>query len=216
MGRTQNIVYTLDQLQNEGRLPKIPVYVDSPLSVNATEVFKMHPECYDEELAAYLLHDPNPFGFNQLHYINEVEGSKRLNTLDGPFIVISASGMLSAGRILHHLANGIDDPRNTVLITGYCAGNTLGARLVNGEKSVRIHGEEYQVRAKIEKLNSFSGHADEKELGDFLLRGIDPQKTYKTFLVHGEEDRAAKFKHHMQEIGFTNVIIPSRGDIFAL
>lgn len=216
VGRTQNIVYTLDQLHNEGRLPEIPIFVDSPLSVNATDVFNMHPECFDAELAAYMMHDPNPFGFNRLKYVRDVEESKRLNTLQGPFVVISASGMASAGRILHHLRNGIEDPRNTVLITGYCAANTLGARLVNGETKVRIHGEEYQVKAKIEKLNSFSGHADEKELGDFLTASFDQSQTYMLFLVHGEEDRAEKFQAHLEGLGYKNVIVPSRGDIFAL
>ncbi len=216
VGRTQNIVYTLDQLQTQGKLPKIPVYVDSPLSVNATEVFQMHPECYDEQLAEYLVHDPNPFGFNGLNYVRETEDSKRLNTLPGPFIVIASSGMMSAGRILHHLANGVEDERNTILVTGYCAPGTIGARLVNGETKVHIFGQEYQVRAKIERLNGYSGHADQNELGGFITNSFVPAATHTICLVHGEEDRAGKFRTYLQEHGFADVRIPARGDTITL
>jgi metallo-beta-lactamase family protein len=216
VGRTQNIVYTLDQLQNEGRLPQIPVYVDSPLAVNASEIFQAHPECYDEELSAYLEHDPNPFGFNGLHYIRETEDSKRLNTQAGPFIVIASSGMMSAGRILHHLKNGVEDERNTILVTGYCAEGTIGERLVNGASTVHIHGENYQVRAKVERLNGYSGHADQHELGDFVRASFDPDKTKMICLVHGEADRAAKFQTYLAAQGYTNVVIPERGDIISL
>ncbi len=212
VGRTQNIVYTLDQLQNEGRLPDIPVYVDSPLAVNASEVFQMHPECYDEELTEYLAHDPNPFGFNRLHYIRETEDSKRLNTQEGPFIVIASSGMMSAGRILHHLKNAVEDARNTVLVTGYCAANTIGARLVNGEKTVKIHGDVYQVKAKIERINSYSGHADEPELGAFIAKSFTKENTKMIALVHGEADRAEKFRSYLLQQGYKNVLVPTRGE----
>jgi metallo-beta-lactamase family protein len=212
VGRTQNIVYTLDQLCTEGRLPEIPVYVDSPLSVNASEVFKMHPECFDEELSAYLEHDPNPFGFKRLEYVREAEDSKRLNTQQGPFIVIASSGMMNAGRILHHLANGIEDPRNTILVTGYCAENTIGARIVNGDPTVRIFGEEYQVRAKVEKLVGYSGHADQDELGDFITQSFAPDETQSICLVHGDEERASHFRAYLAQHGYKNVLIPRRGE----
>jgi metallo-beta-lactamase family protein len=149
VGRTQIIVYYLDKLKTEGRLPDIPVYVDSPLAVNATNIFQMHPECYDEELLRYLVTDPNPFGFNGLHYIRDAKDSKLLNTKQGPFIVIAASGMLNAGRILHHLRNGIEDERNTIMVTGFCAEGTLGAKIVSGQPTVKIFGEVHHVRARI-------------------------------------------------------------------
>jgi metallo-beta-lactamase family protein len=212
VGRTQNIVYTLDQLCNEGRLPNIPVYVDSPLSVNASEVFKMHPECFDEELMAYLEHDPNPFGFARLEYVRETEDSTRLNTQEGPFIVIASSGMMNAGRILHHLRNGIDDERNTILVTGYCAEGTLGARIISGEPTVKIFGEELAVRAKVEKLMGYSGHADQDELGGFLKESLDPTQTKTICLVHGDPERAAKLRDYLLANGFPNVLIPSRGE----
>lgn len=212
VGRTQNIVHTLDQLHTEGRLPRIPVYVDSPLAVNASEVFQAHPECFDEETRAYLRRDPNPFGFKGLQYLRSAEESKRLNSKEGPFIVIASSGMLNAGRILHHLRNGIEDDRNTVLITGYCAEGTLGARLLAGAETVRIHGEEYAVRASIQKLNSYSGHADQYELGAFLLRSFDPDLTETICLVHGEEDRATRFQNYLESKGYPNVFVPARGE----
>jgi metallo-beta-lactamase family protein len=205
VGRTQNIVYTLDQLKNEGLLPEIPVYVDSPMAVNATEVFQRHPECFDEELSTYIRNDVNPFGFNGLHYVKE-----------GPFIVISASGMMNAGRILHHLRNGIENERNTVLVVGFCAPDTLGARIVEGDPTIRIFGEDYNVRAKIVKLSSYSGHAGQSELGDFLQKGFDTEKTKQVFLVHGEEERSIAFQAYLKAHGYHDIIIPRRGETVSL
>ncbi len=212
VGRTQIIVYYLDKLKGEGRLPDIPVYVDSPLAVNATSVFQMHPECFDEELLRYMINDPNPFGFNGLNYIRDVEDSKELNTKPGPFIVISASGMMAAGRILHHLANGISDERNTILATGFCAEGTLGARILNGDPTVKIFGEEFEVKANVVKLTSYSGHADEKELCEFIQSGYDIEKTKGVFLVHGEGERADIFRGYLLGKGFKDVHVPIRGE----
>lgn len=216
VGRTQNIVHTLDQLETEGRLPHIPVYVDSPLAVNSTDVFRMHPECYDEDLLEYMTWDPNPFGFNDLHYVRDVNDSKALNTKEGPFIVISSSGMMTGGRILHHLSNSISDARNTILVVGYCAKHTLGSRIVNGAKEVKIFGDKYKVAATVKRLNSYSGHAGQDELYDFIRAGQDPAELKHIFLVHGEEDRAEMFRETLQKRGYKNVIAPMRGESIVL
>jgi metallo-beta-lactamase family protein len=212
VGRTQTIVYYLDRLRTEGSLPSIPVYVDSPMAVNATQVFQMHPECFDEELLRYMIRDADPFGFNGLNYIRHVEESKALNRRQGPFIVIAASGMMAAGRILHHLANGIGDARNTILVTGFCAEGTLGAKILAGEKSVTIFGNYMEVRANVVKLTSYSGHADEAELSDFILAGCRPEKTKGVFLVHGEEERSQSFRRCLLSKGFAKVTVPGRGE----
>ena len=215
VGRTQLLVHALDQLENEGRLPRIPVYVDSPLAVNATEIFQMHPECYDEELLEYIQDDPNPFGFNNLHYIRKVEKSKALNRQKGAAIIISASGMVTAGRIMHHIANNVEDSRNAILIVGYCARGTLGQKLVDGAKKVRIHRKEFKVNAKIIRLNSMSAHAGQDEMTDFISNQ-DTKVLQHIFLVHGNTDRAEKFQEHLTETGYKSVIIPNRGEIIDL
>lgn len=214
IGRTQEIVYMLDQLETAKRLPHIPVYVDSPLAVNATMIFGAHPECFDKQLNEYLLIDDNPFGFNALTYVREVELSKQLNTLEGPCIIISASGMMNAGRIRHHLANHIDKPETTILIVGYCAPETTGGKLRAGADKLRFFGAWKPVRARVEIMDSFSAHADRKELLDFLA----PQKgsLKKLFLVHGTLDRQEKFRDLLQENGFSDVFIPSLGETITL
>ena len=151
VGRTQEIVYMLDKLATEGKLPDISIFVDSPLAINATSIFKTHPECYDREILEYMLDDPDPFGFNKLHYVRSVDASKRLNDFKDPAIIISASGMITAGRIVHHVNNTIGDKRNTILIVGYCAQGTIGAQLSKGAEKVRIFGEEKEVKADIKK-----------------------------------------------------------------
>jgi len=168
VGRTQEIVYSLNTLYNAQRLPKVDVYVDSPLSVNATTIFRMHPDCFNDDVRDVMLTDPDPFGFNTLFYNTSVEGSKRLNDIKGPLIIISSSGMMEAGRVKHHLANSINNPANTVLAVGYCAPSTLGARLLRGAKVVSIHGNKYPVRAEIMKIESYSGHGDYREMADYL------------------------------------------------
>jgi metallo-beta-lactamase family protein len=189
VGRTQQLVLLLHQLMNENRLPSVPIFVDSPLAVDVTGVFRAHPECFDEGVNQYLHGGEDPFGFKRLTYIRDVNESKKLNNRKGPFVVISASGMCEAGRILHHLRNNIGDRRNTVLLTGYQAENTLGRKLRDGWKSVRIFGIPEEVNAEIASLDELSAHADSGELLDWM-NPIAP-RLKKVFLVHGEPSQAA-------------------------
>ena len=191
VGRTQQLVLLLHQLTNEKRIPNIPIFVDSPLAVNVTEVHRDHPECFDDETREYLRHGEDPFGFKRLQYIRDAEESKKLNDLHGPFVVISASGMCEQGRILHHLRNNIEDPRNTVLITGFMAQDTLGRKLVEKWPEVQIFGEPMRVRAEIASLDELSGHADQRELMEWIKPLVPTLR--KVFLVHGEPQQAAGF-----------------------
>jgi metallo-beta-lactamase family protein len=188
VGRTQQLVLMLHQLMNENRIPAVPMFVDSPLAVNVTEVFRAHPECFNSETNEYLRNGQDPFGFNRLIYIQDVNESKKLNTRKGSFAVISASGMCEAGRILHHLRNNIGDSRNTVLLTGYQAVNTLGRKLQDGLKSVRIFGIPEQVEAEIAAMDALSAHADAGELLDWMKPMAASLK--KVFLVHGEPEQS--------------------------
>jgi len=214
IGRTQEIVYMLDQLETEGKLPPIKVFVDSPLAVNATQVFGIHPECFDDNLNEYMLIDNNPFGFNRLRYVREVEVSKELNNIQEPCIIISASGMMNAGRVKHHLFNSIDKRKNTILIVGYCSPETPGGILRTGVEHLKLFGEWKPVKADIKIMDSFSAHADRNELLEFL----DNQKgkAKKIFLVHGEIERQEKFKRLLIKNGFGNVEIPELGESFKL
>ena len=187
--RTQQLIYALHELSEKGELPKVPVYVDSPLAVGATEIFRIHPECFNEEVYRFQFDKKDPFGFEELHLVRKVTDSKKLNELDGPAIIISASGMCEAGRILHHLKNNIEDKRNTVLFVGFCAANTLGARIREGQPVVNILGGSYRVRARVEILDSFSGHADRSELVDYFEHMGGPRE--KVWLVHGEPEQSA-------------------------
>ncbi len=209
VGRTQEIVYILDQLEHEGRLPKIPVYVDSPLAVNATMIFGAHPECFDKDLNEYLLVNDDPFGFNSLTYVREVELSKAINTTEDPCIIISSSGMMNAGRVKHHLAHMIDDSRNTILIVGYCTPDTPGGILREGGEFLRIFGEWKPVKARIEIMDSFSAHADRIELLDFIKNQKESADT--VFLVHGTIDRQEPFRKTLLNYGFKSVNIPELG-----
>jgi metallo-beta-lactamase family protein len=187
--RTQQLLYVLNQLFHTGKLRRVPVYVDSPLAVNATEIFRIHPECFNETVYRFLFDENDPFIFEGLHLVRAVTESKRLNdSTHGPCIIISASGMCEAGRIRHHLKNGLGDPKNTVLFVGYCADNTLGRAIRDGRKTVNIFGKPVQVRANIETIDSFSGHADHSELLDWFGRMTGPKK--RTWLVHGESTRS--------------------------
>lgn len=214
LGRTQEIVYILDQLEHAGRLPHIPVFVDSPLAVDVTAVFGAHPECYDEDLHSYLQMDGNPFGFRSLQYIRGVEESKMLNALDEPCIIIAAAGMLNAGRSRHHLFNMMDNPHNTILIVGYCSPDTPGGMLRNGIGELKLFGEVKPLRAKVEVMDSFSAHADRKEMLDFLAS--QKRRQPRIFLVHGELERQEKFKEYLAEHGFSNVDIPELAQVFDL
>ncbi|NBV13314.1 MAG: MBL fold metallo-hydrolase [Sphingobacteriia bacterium] len=215
VGRTQEIIYALDKLSNAGLLPDIPVYVDSPLAINATDVFQLHPECFDTELSRYLQKDPNPFGFNRLHYIRDVAQSKALNELKGPCIIISASGMIEAGRIKHHIRNHITNSNNCILIVGYCTPYTIGGKLREGAKEIQIFGETYPVKAKIVVMDAYSAHADESELLSFL-RLQNPSTVKKAFLVHGESESLTAFQNALFQKGYSSVIIPERGQSFEL
>jgi metallo-beta-lactamase family protein len=215
VGRTQEIIYSLDRLNHLGLLPQIPVYVDSPLAVNATDIFRMHPECFDAELTRYLQKDSDPFGFSHLHYVRDVNESKSLNTKPGPCIIISASGMIEAGRIKHHIRNNISNANNTVLIVGYCTPNTIGGRLRAGADTIMIFGEEMPVRANIIVLDAYSAHGDQREMFEFL-KNQQPSQLKKIFLVHGEYDEMVIYKDAWIQKGFKNIEIPARNDSFYL
>ncbi len=215
VGRTQEIVFALNNFFNAGKLPRIDIYVDSPLAVNATTVFRMHPECFNENFAKVLEKDTDPFGFDNLFYISRVEDSKRLNDLKKPCVIISASGMMEAGRVKHHLANNISNPQNTVLIVGYCAPTTLGARIGRGDKEVSIHGTLYAVKADIRKIESFSGHGDYKEMMSFLSCQ-DKTALARTFIVHGEYETSKKYAERLRQDGYANVEVPSKGQEYEI
>lgn len=196
--RTQQLLYVLHELFRNGEIPDTPVYVDSPLAVNATEIFRLHPECFNDEVYEILFDRSNPFGFEGLTLIRSVSGSKALNEDRRQSIVISASGMCEAGRILHHLRNNIGNPRNTILFVGYCAENTLGWKIREGHETVRIFGDEFEVKAKVEIMDSFSGHADHSELIDYFHAVKGPKK--KVWLVHGETSRSEAMRSALAEI----------------
>jgi metallo-beta-lactamase family protein len=215
IGRTQEIVHVLNNYFNAGVLPKINIYVDSPLAVNATEIFRVHPECFNKEVIKVMETDPDPFGFSSLHYIKLAIESKKLNDLKQPCIIISASGMMEAGRIKHHLANNISNPRNTILAVGYCAPSTLGARILRGDKEVSIYGVLHEVRAKIERIEAFSGHADADEMLDYISCQ-DKAMVRKVFLVHGEIEAQSAYREKLLKAGFADIDIPSVGNEYVL
>ena len=214
VGRTQQLVLLLHELANRKQIPNIPIFVDSPLAVNVTAVYRDHPECFDEEAREYLLHGEDPFGFRRLQYIRDAAESKKLNDLHGPFVIISASGMCEQGRILHHLRNNIEDPRNTVLITGFQAKDTLGRKLIEKWPEVRIFGEPMRVRAEISSLDELSAHADQGE----LMRWIEPaaRSLKRVFLVHGEPEQSAALAQLLQKEYRLQVTVPRPGEAYEL
>jgi metallo-beta-lactamase family protein len=217
VGRTQELVYALHRLTEARKLPHMPIFVDSPLAVNVTEIFRLHPECYDEEVNEFLasVDRPDPFGFHRLTYIRAVEKSKDLNFLREPAIIISASGMCEAGRILHHLKNNIEDPHNTVLIVGWQAPHTLGRRLVERRSVVKIFGEEYALNAQVETINGFSAHADRAELLAYAQQ-LGANEIKKAFVVHGEESSSLALADGLDGIGLQEVVVPKRRETFEL
>ncbi|GAB4259476.1 MAG: MBL fold metallo-hydrolase [Vicingaceae bacterium] len=215
LGRTQELVYTLDRLETFKKLPEVFVYVDSPLSTNATQILKNHPECYNKDVLKYMELDSDPFGFNRLRYIKDVEQSKLLNTIKEPCIIISASGMIEAGRIMHHVKNNISDPKNTILIVGYCAPNTLGAKLARGDKEVKIFGDTFKVKADIKVMDEYSAHGDYKEMIAYLSCQ-DPFKVKKMFLVHGDYEVQVKYREKLMEADFSNIIIPDKNATYEI
>ena len=207
VGRTQEIVYFLNQMISEDILSHLPVFVDSPLAVEASKIFKQYPEYFDEETFDFIRKEKHPaLEFKDLRFVSSVEESKSLNDKKGPMVIISASGMAEAGRILHHLKNNIEDKLNTIMIVGWQAPNTLGRRLVEKQRQVRIFGEEYDLRAEVESINGLSAHAGQ----DFLLKYASAVKgrAKKIFLVHGEEDAAAAFRIKLKEVGINQVEYP--------
>jgi metallo-beta-lactamase family protein len=211
IGRTQEVVYALNKFFNQGLLPKVNIYVDSPLAINATEIFRLHTDMLNKDVASVMQTDPDPFGFNTLFYIKSPEESKRLNSNKKPCVIISASGMMEAGRIKHHLANNIENPNNTILAVGYCSPRTLGARILEGADEVSIFGVRHPVKAKIERIEAFSGHGDYSEMADYLSCQ-DVSQVKKIFLVHGDYDAQTAYKKTLGQQGFTNIEIPVAGE----
>lgn len=196
--RTQEIIYHLNLLQKQAKIPCLPIYVDSPLAVNATDIFRRHPECFDQETYQKFLNEKeDPFGFGCLHYIHTADESKELNYKKGPMIIISASGMCESGRILHHLRNTIENPDNIILVVSFMAQNTLGRAIAERHNIVRIFGQPYHLRAKVQIINSFSAHADHQEIIDY----IKPIKGLKEiFIVHGEPQSASAIKYALEDL----------------
>lgn len=215
VGRTQEILYDLNMLELENRLPALPYYVDSPLSNKATEVVRSHPECYNKHVQEILKRDDDPFGFKGLKFITKAEDSKALNSRHEPMVIISASGMAEAGRVKHHIANSIGDERNMILLVGYCEPNSLGAKLMKGDKHVRIFREEYEVKAQVASIRSMSAHGDYDDLCQYLACQ-NPQLVDKLFLVHGEYDVQQEFKNRLLKKGFRDVIIPDMHETIGL
>jgi metallo-beta-lactamase family protein len=215
LGRTQEIVFILDKLKNNGLLPNIKVYVDSPLSANVTDIMRNNVSCFNEKLQTYIKTDPDPFGFSNLKYIREKEESMALNTSDEPCIILSASGMMDAGRIKHHLKNNISDVKNTILVVGYCTPHSLGGKIKEGQKVVKIFGDEYEVNAEVEVIDSYSAHADYNELMKFLSCQ-DKTKLKKLFLVHGDIEAKLSFKEKLHVEGYRDIVIPNKHEIFHL
>jgi metallo-beta-lactamase family protein len=209
LSRTQDIVFSLNRLQDAKKIPRIKVFVDSPLSVNITEIFKLHPECFDEETNQIIASHENPFGLKDIRYVTDIEESKKLNHLNEPCIIISASGMCESGRILHHLKNNIEDPKNTILVVGFMAKDTLGRKIVERQEKLKIFGEEYKLRAKVEVLDAFSAHADRNELLEYVNHTKNSLKG--VFVVHGEEEQSQALADGIKDLGIQDVIVPDLG-----
>ena len=205
--RTQEVIYFLHRLMNDDKIPRMDIYIDSPMASNATTIFRVHQECYDESVREHFLAEyKNPFGFENLHYTTDVSESKRINEIHEPMIIVSSSGMCEAGRILHHLKNNIEDPRNTIIIVGYMAAHTLGRRIAERRQEVKIFGQPYELRAQVKILNTFSAHADYNEILEYVGK-LDSGKLQKVFLVHGEDDALESLSEKMEAINIHNIQI---------
>jgi metallo-beta-lactamase family protein len=216
VGRTQELVYALNRMRSEGAIPLIPVFVDSPMAINATEVFQKYPDYFDDETHEFVRTGKHPaLTFPGLRYTRPVAESKEINKMDGPMVVISASGMAEVGRILHHLIHNIEDPNSTICIVSWQAPHTLGRRLAEREKQVRIFGEEYTVRAEIATIGGFSAHAGQDRLLEYA-RGANSKGLKEVFLVHGDEKPAAIMMEKMRADGIAHVTYPDRGDVFEI
>lgn len=210
--RAQEVIYALKRLKGQGRIPEVPVYVDSPLTVKLTDVFRMHPDCFDSQTLAMLLGGDSPFDFEGLRYVSAVEDSKAIDRSDQPAVIISASGMCEFGRVVHHLVATIEERKNTVVIVGYQAQHTLGRRLVEQRSRVRIFGVERERRAEVVVLNGFSAHADRDDLLEYAEAVRDAGPLRQVALVHGEEQPRDALKALLEERGFPSVLTPNRGD----
>lgn len=207
VGRTQELLFALNQLELEGRLPDLNYYVDSPLSVKATAIVKRYPQYFNKTIQKILETDKDPFGFKGLKFVESVDESKMLNFKDGPFVIISASGMADAGRVKHHISNNIENSRNTILLTGYCEPHSLGGRLMAGAKEVNIFGVQHEVNAEIGAIRSMSAHGDYDDLCQFLACQ-DPKLVKRLFIVHGEYNVQLDFKERLIRKGFADVEVP--------
>lgn len=215
VGRTQELLYALNQLELENRLPAVPIYVDSPLSREATELLKKFPQYFNKRIRKVMETDSDPFDFKGLKFIKTVDESKYLNELPQPCVIISASGMADAGRIKHHIMNNIHDAKNTILLVGYCEPHSLGGRLMSGAKEVKIFGEFYKVVAEVGQMRSMSAHGDYDDLCQFLACQ-DSQAVKTLFLVHGEHEVQIDFAARLRRKGFKDVVIPAMHEEFAL
>lgn len=215
VGRTQEILFTLNEMELDNRLPEVKYYVDSPLSTKVTEIVKQHPECFNRAVQKIMKFDKDPFDFKGLHYIEDKRESQALNGSDEPCVIISASGMAEAGRVKHHIANNISNPKTTILMVGYCEKNSLGARLKERPKEVTIFGEIFPVKAEIRKIESMSAHADYKDLSMYLSCQ-EPDEIKKLFIVHGEPKSQEAFRDRLQKKGFQNIEIPELHQSFIL
>ncbi len=215
VGRTQEIVYALHRLANAGAIGDVPIFVDSPLAIDVTDIFRLHPEYYDREAREFMLEVRDPFGFERLRYTRWVEESKALNTLEGPAVILSASGMCEAGRILHHLKNNIESSRNTILFVGFQAEHTLGRRILDGVEEVSILGGRYRARARIESINGYSAHADEKELLSYVQQ-LEPHRIKKAFAVHGDLEACEAIARGLEGLGVRKTSIPEEGQQFEI
>lgn len=216
VGRTQTLVYYIHQMIEKSEIPAVPVFVDSPLAINVSSAFREHPQCFDKETHDFISSDPHgaALGFDRLKYTLSVEESKAINHVEGAVVIISASGMAEVGRILHHLKNNIQDSRNTILVTSWMAPHTLGRRLVEGERHVRIFGKTYDVNAEVARINGLSAHADQKYLLDWALATRETLE--QIFLVHGEPGPASALTELLKDRGVERVSYPARGDSFEL
>jgi metallo-beta-lactamase family protein len=210
--RTQEIVYYLNQIYRENNVHQIPIFVDSPLAINVTDIFKLHADCFDEETHREIEANQNIFEFTRLTYVKDVEASKKLNEIRTPCMIISASGMCEAGRIRHHLANSIEDPKNCIMFVGYQAEGTLGRSIVERKPEVNIFGEPYRLRAEVVTLNTMSGHADKNDLFDYAAQVKAKGKLKKVFLVHGETDGLAELGGRLRKELGLSVVIPALGE----
>lgn len=215
VGRTQELLYALNEMELDFRLPDVKYYVDSPLSMTVTKIVKRHPECFNRSLQKVMKFDKDPFDFKGLHYIEDKRESQALNSSNEPCVIISASGMAEAGRVKHHIANNITDPSTTILMVGYCEKNSLGARLKSHPTEVNIFGDTYPVRAEIRSIESMSAHADYRDLCQYLS-SQEPDEVKTLFIVHGEEESQLVFKEKLHKKGFKNIAIPQKSETFVL